>query len=97
MTKFNQPLYSLTIGEFLSMQKEVLEGFLGNQNVQENTHEDELLDVNQASEFLKISKATIYTLKSKGVIKAANKTGKLLFWKSALIEYLNREKNQTGR
>lgn len=56
---------------------------------------DELLTIDQASDFLKISKQTIYGHSSKSLIPCMKKGRKLFFSKSELIEWIRQGKKKT--
>ena len=59
------------------------------------TEQEEVLTVDDAAKFLKLSKATIYSLTSKGLIPYMKKSKRVYFSKLEIIEYLKKGRNKT--
>lgn len=57
-----------------------------------NQNETEFMDINEASKFLKLKKSTIYQLVFKRGIPFHKCTKKLLFKKSELIEWVEKDR-----
>jgi excisionase family DNA binding protein len=56
---------------------------------------DELLTVEQAADFLKLKKTTVYSLISKGDIPVMKRSKRCYFTKDELIEYLKQGRKKT--
>lgn len=59
------------------------------------TPPDEVLDITQASEFIKFSKPTLYSYCQRHEIPHSKKGGKTFFFKSELIDWLRDGKQKT--
>lgn len=57
--------------------------------------QDEILDIVQASEFIKFSKPTLYSYCQRHEIPYSKKGGKTFFFKSELIQWLKDGKQKT--
>lgn len=74
---------------------EKIERLLLNQNHQHQSDPDKLLNVNEASQFLNLSKATIYSKCSLGELPYI-KRGRLYFDRKELSKYLKDGKQKTN-
>lgn len=68
---------------------------LQNNSVNTIPDEPDLLDVKQASKFLKQSEGTLYNNALKGTIPSYKKFGKRYFLKSELLEWIKKGKHKT--
>lgn len=83
----NRPLYSLTVGEYLELHK-ALASNLANPKPTETNPTKELLTIQEAAEFLRLSVATLYTMNSRNQIPMTKVSGKVYYRRSALLEWL---------
>jgi excisionase family DNA binding protein len=88
MTDTNKPLFSLTVGEFLELQK--VQQFQPSQQV-DSTY----LSVDATCKYLNIAKPTLYTYTSKRLIPFIKRGRKLLFSKVDLDNWLSEARKQT--
>lgn len=67
--------------------------------LQHSSDADEIFDVDAASDFLGLSKSTIYTKNSKGELPVMNMGGgrKLYFSRKELVEYLRAGRKMTNK
>ena len=72
----NMIITSLSTDQIRKMFRDEIENFFSSR---ESNPDDKMLTIEQASEFLKLKTATIYTLHSRGEIPA-HKRGKRLFF-----------------
>lgn len=79
------PLYSLTIGEFIELHKTLLKDLT---QTKETVDVKELLTIDEAVEFLNLSKATLYTMNCHRQIPFTKVSGKIYYRRSALNEWL---------
>jgi len=76
---------------------EAIEGLLIAQNPTAQEHEaDQILSVDQCAEFLNLSKATIYTLTSKGELPFMKRSKRCYFSKGDLVQYLKEGRKKTN-
>jgi excisionase family DNA binding protein len=76
---------------------EAIEGLLKAQGQSTQEQEtDQILSVDQCAEFLNLSKATIYTLTSKGELPFMKRSKRNYFSKSDLVQYLKQGRNKTN-
>jgi len=94
MTKIikEKPLFSLTIGEFLEIQREFQEIHSKVENPKEVK---ELLSIHEASEYLQLSVPTLYTLNCKGRIPFTKVSGKVYYRRTALEQWLESGERKT--
>ena len=60
-----------------------------------NTVNDEILDIKQLADLIKLDRQTIYYLTSNRLIPYMKPTGKLLFMKSEIMKWLNKSRIPT--
>lgn len=86
MFEQSRPLYSLTVGEFIKLLHLVVK----NEKLQstESVSEKDLLDIQEAADYLKLAVATLYSLNSRKKIPYVRVTGKIYYRRSALDDWL---------
>ena len=57
---------------------------------------DELLTIEQAAEFLSLTKPTIYTMVSRGMIPSMKRSKRLYFSREDLMNYIKRGRRETN-
>lgn len=85
--------------EVRQVVREELQALLNNEAGQVGANDQEgFININQAAEFLKVARQTLYTKTSAGSIPFTKKGKRLLFKKSELTAWLNNteEKKETG-
>ncbi len=86
MTENNRPLYSLTVGEYIELQKAIQTDILQkNATVEQNK---DLLNIQEAADYLQMSVATLYTFNSRKKIPFCRVTGKVFYRRSVLDIWL---------
>src|ERR1041384_3938430 len=92
MNKETQPLYALTIGEFIALTKKLVdesisEKLLQNLSGKNKPEEDATFNIPELASFLRCSKVTIHEYKKKGL--PFYKIGrKILFKKSEVLNFM---------
>lgn len=77
---------------------ERIESFLkSNSNLEEHDRTDELLDINQAADFLHLKTSTLYSKVNRRELPVMKKSKKLYFSKKELIEYIKSGRKKTLR
>jgi excisionase family DNA binding protein len=74
-----------------SIREEIPLEVLFQNNVQtkaQASEKDEVFTANEASEFLKVSKGTLYQLDKREILRASRLGGRVLYRKSDLLNYL---------
>lgn len=88
----NSPLYSLTVGEYVELQKSILKDL---PLLSAKKEEKELLSIQEAAEFLQLSVPTLYTMNCKKQIPFTKVSGKVYYRRSALISWLDSGERKT--
>lgn len=101
MTKTNiqqqdRPLYSLTISEYIELNRQILLDAKESSNTSTENTSDEILTIEQASQLLKLAKPTIYGLTCRNEIPFIKKAKKLYFHKSELMDWLQEGRQKTN-
>lgn len=90
MSDYTKPLYSLTIGEFVSLAKETFLSVLKEQQEQEQKvqpEQEQHFTIRECAEFLHCSVVSIHHYKKQGM--PYYRTGrKVLFKKSEVLEFM---------
>lgn len=85
--ELSQPLFSLTIGEFIELCRSIFSTVTKENNVVPIELPDEHLTIRQCAKFLNCSKVSIHSYKKKGL--PFYKVGrKVLFRKSEVLEFM---------
>ncbi len=84
----DKPLFSLTVGEYLELQKSIIND-LSLLQPKEANQPKELLTIHEAAEFLRLSVATLYTMNCRNQIPMTKVSGKVYYKRSALMEWLD--------
>jgi excisionase family DNA binding protein len=96
-TNLKSPLYSLTIEEYIELNKQIYYDFykshIQNQEIQKS--ENEFIAIQEASKILNLKLPTIYNLTSKNLIIFYKRGKKILFKKSDLHEFIEKGRMQT--
>jgi len=99
----NRPVYTLTIGEFIELNKQIYTDVLASiqqpkQEV-EKEKEEEILDIKQTAKLLNHAVATIYSLTSRMEIPYFKMQGhkKIYFKRSVLLEWLDDGRRKTKK
>ena len=82
---------------FLIREIQDIKETLIQQGKQTAVQETRIFDIDETAAFLNLSKATIYSKKSKNEIPFMKKGNRLYFSEAKLIEYLEEGKNTTNR
>lgn len=96
--RYNNPLFTLTIGEFIEVIKEVNRELYREvlaEIVKPPEKEKELLTISEASELLMLSKSTLYQLNIRGKIPYFKKGKRVIYKRSELLDWLNQGKRMT--
>lgn len=97
----DKPLYTLTIGEFIELNKQILSEVLANnqQPIIGVEKEDEILIISQTAELLKLSVPTVYGLVHRREIPYFKMSGhkRLYFKRSVLLEWLDNGRRKTKK
>jgi len=83
----DQPLYTLTVGEWINLQKSLLKEFTQSHS-RETGDIKELLTIEEAAKYLKMSKATLYTMNCHRQIPFTKVSGKVYYRRSTLDQWL---------
>lgn len=94
--KADQPLYSLTIGEYIELNRKIFAELKGLFVQDKSPNRDEVLNIDQASMLINLAKPTIYGLTSKNLIPFIKKGKKLHFIRSELIAWLVEGRRETN-
>ncbi len=91
MPDYNKPLYSLTVGEFIELNRETLISVFNEQQEQEpkiKPEQEEHFTIQQCAGFLHCSVVSIHNYKKQGM--PYYRIGrKVLFKKSEVLEFMN--------
>lgn len=96
--RYNNPLFTLTIGEFIEVIKDVNKELYREmlaEIVKPPEKEKELLTIGEASELLMLSKSTLYQLNIRGKIPYFKKGKRVIYKRSELLDWLNQGKRMT--
>ena len=97
----NRPVYTLTIGEFIELNKQILSEMLANnwQPIVEVEKSDEILIISQVAELLNLSVPTIYDLVHHRKIPYFKMAGqkRLYFKRSVIFDWLDSGRRKTYR
>ena len=88
----NKPLYSLTVGEYIELNKQILSEFQHSFLPVQKEERNDLVDIQEASNITKLAVPTIYAKTSKNLIPFYKNNKKLMFKRSELIKWI-----ETGR
>ena len=90
-------LTSLTTPEVRQMLRQELEQFFANRGTLsgEAGNEEEILSIQQAASFLKLTVPTLYTLNSKGEVPSCKRGKRLYFSKADLVNWVKEGRNKT--
>lgn len=85
--KIDQPLFNLTVGEWIEIQKSLFEELLSNRGKESNESKD-LLTIDEACDYLDMKKSTLYSMNCRRQIPFTKVLGKVYYRKSALDQWL---------
>ena len=90
-------LTSLTTPEVRQMLRQELEQFFANRGTLpgEDCNEEEILSIQQAASFLKLTVPTLYTLNSKGEVPSCKRGKRLYFSKADLVNWVKEGRRKT--
>ena len=91
----DKPLYSLTVGEFKELNRQIYAEMQSNQVQVNSNSQNEILTIDEASVVVNLAKPTIYSLTSKFKIPFFKKNKKLYFKRSQLLEWISEGFNPT--
>jgi predicted DNA-binding transcriptional regulator AlpA len=91
---FSKPLFSLTVAEYVELQKKIQSDALQKGVAAEP--KDDLYDMDGASQYLGLSKATLYTFNSLKKVPSLKVTGKVFYRRSALDAWLASGERKTN-
>lgn len=97
LTDTNLPLYSLTIAEFIELNKKIFAELSCNQPPPAIESPEEILDIKQTAKLINLSVPSIYTLTSERNIPFMKLSKKLYFKKSELIQWLESGRRKTKK
>ncbi len=90
----NRPVYSLSVAEYIELNREILsENKLTSSAPTEEF--PEIMNIDQASAFLKIAKQSIYMMTSKRDIPFIKRGKRVVFRKTDLLSWLDGGRRQT--
>lgn len=92
--KNDQPLYSLTVGEYIELMKAIQSGILPKNATVEQIKD--LLNIQETAAYLQMSVATLYTFNSRKKIPFIRVTGKVYYRRSALDAWLASGERKTN-
>lgn len=92
MTQENFLLSSIPLNQLNSFIENSIRLALKDNSNTSKTESTELLNINEASSFLSLKKATLYSKVSKGEVPHHKRNGRLYFISSELIEYIKEGK-----
>jgi len=99
--KLLNPLFTLTIGEFIELNKQIIRETLSELQLNENnaplTVNKEILSIAEVSEMLNISKSTVYGMNNRRVIPFIKQGKKVYYKRSEILEWLNRGRIKTQK
>jgi excisionase family DNA binding protein len=87
ITDFTKPLFSLTVAEYIDLHKSLLDGN-DKQTKKSSDSEKDLLDIEEAADYLHMAKSSLYSLNSRKKIPYIRVTGKIYYRRSALDDWL---------
>ncbi len=85
--KLDQPLFTLTIGEWIEIQKSLIDELHTNKSKASKESKD-LLTIEEACDYLGMKKATLYSMNCRRQIPFTKVLGKVYYRKSALEQWL---------
>lgn len=97
LKKTDLPLFSLTVGQFCELSKQIISEAQKSAQPVQSSEQDEILFINQAAKFLNLAKPTLYGLTSKNEIPYIKKGKKLIFRRSELLKWLDEGRRKTNK
>ena len=91
MNNNNQPLYSLTLGQFKDLIRQILkeEKSKKQSTIEQVESLEELLKIDEVRKIFKVSRVTIFSWINKGKLKALHVGRRLYFKKGEINKLLN--------
>lgn len=86
----------LSIPEIKQLFRQELENYFANQQPPKTEEADQLLTIDEAAEFIKLSKPTVYSLVSRKEIPHSKKGKRLYFSKQELKDWINSGRKKTN-
>jgi predicted DNA-binding transcriptional regulator AlpA len=95
----DRPLYSLTIREYVELNRQLISEIQDNVVPPINEQTEEILDIKKAALLINLSVPSVYTLTSKRQIPFMKKQGgkKLYFRRSELLRWLDEGRRKTKK
>ena len=90
----NRPVYSLSVAEYIELNRELL----SENKISSNAPTEEfpeIMNIDQASAFLKMAKQSIYMMTSKRDIPFIKRGKRVVFRKTELLKWLDGGRRQT--
>ena len=84
--KNDQPLYSLTVGEYIELHQSLVNVIPTANSV--GVKEKDLLTINEAADYLDLAVSTLYAMNSRRQIPFSKVLGKVYYRRSVLDEWL---------
>ncbi|WP_111447155.1 helix-turn-helix domain-containing protein [Breznakibacter xylanolyticus] len=84
--KNDQPLYSLTVGEYIELHQSLVNVIPSANSVAEK--EKDLLTISEAADYLDLAVSTLYAMNSRRQIPFSKVLGKVYYRRSVLDEWL---------
>jgi len=91
----DRPLYSLTISEYIELNRQILFEAKELSQSTNSDNQDEILTIEQASKLINLAKPTIYGLTCKNLIPFIKKAKKLYFRRTTLLQWLDEGRIKT--
>lgn len=85
--KLDQPLFTLTVGEWMEIQKSLIDELHSSKSQASNESKD-LLTIDEACNYLGMKRATLYSMNCRRQIPFTKVLGKVYYRKSALDHWL---------
>ena len=85
--KLDQPLYTLTVGEWIDLQRSLFNELHSNKSEDSNQSKD-LLTIDEACDYLDMKKSSLYSMNCRRQIPFTKVLGKVYYRKSALDSWL---------
>jgi len=88
--KIDQPLFNLTVGEWIEIQKSLFDELHSNRGKgsKESNKPKDLLTIDEACDYLDMKKSTLYSMNCRRQIPFTKVLGKVYYRKSALDQWL---------
>ena len=97
----SKPLYALTIGEFIELNKLIFLEIISNNQLTKQVveKEEEVLNITQASKLVKLAVPTLYSLVSRGQIPYFKISGlkRIYFKRSTLLSWIDEGRRKTNK